>query len=53
MTYHVYEYDWDNINGKQLMSVAKTFEHAADLVNDYSERFPHAYFDYEEHEWQT
>ena len=47
MTYHVYMLSWDDIGGKQLLSVAKTREHADDLVDDYSERFPNAYIDYE------
>lgn len=38
---------WDEISGKKLLSVAKTREHADDLVDDYSEQFPNAYIDWE------
>ena len=37
---------WDDLSGKKLLSVAKTQEHADDLVDDYSEQF-HAYIDWE------
>lgn len=45
--YHVYMLSWDDLNGKRLLSVAKTQQHADDLVDEYSELFPHAYIDYE------
>lgn len=45
--YNVYMLSWDDINGKKLMSVAKTQEHANDLVDEYSEMYPNAYIDYE------
>ena len=38
---------WDDINGKRLLSVAKTQAHADDLVDEYSEMYPNAYVDYE------
>ena len=45
--YHVYMLSWEHLNGKRLLSVAKTQQHADDLVDEYSEQFPHAYIDYE------
>jgi hypothetical protein len=47
MTYHVYMLSWDDVGGKRLVSVAKSQQHADDLVDEYSELYPHAYFDYE------
>ena len=45
--YNIYMLSWDNLGGKRLLSVARTQQHAEDLVDDYSERFPNAYVDYE------
>jgi hypothetical protein len=45
--YHVFMLSWDEISGRKLLSVSKTKEHAEDLVDEYSEMFPHAYVDYE------
>ena len=45
--YNVYMLTWDELGGKQLLSVAKTEDHADDLVDEYSEMYPHAYVDYE------
>jgi hypothetical protein len=47
IAYHVYMLSWDSLGGKRLLSVAKTQAHADDLVDEYSEIFPHAYIDYE------
>lgn len=44
--YNVYMISWDDF-GKKLLSVAKTQQHADDLVDEYSEMYPHAYVDYE------
>ena len=46
-TYRVYMLSWDDLGGKRFLSVAKTQAHADDLVDEYSELFPHAYIDYE------
>ena len=46
--YYVYMLSWDDIGGKKLLSVAKTQDHAEDLVDEYSEMYPNAYID-----WQT
>ena len=45
--YHVYMINWDFDNSKKLLSVAKTEQHADDLVDEYSEMYPHAYIDYD------
>ena len=45
--YQVYMLSWDEISGKRLLSVAKTQDHADDLVDEYSEQYPHAYIDWE------
>ena len=45
--YQVYMLSWDEISGKKLLSVAKTREHADDLVDEYSEQYPHTYIDWE------
>jgi hypothetical protein len=45
--YNVYMLTWDELGGKKLLSVAKTQDHADDLVDEYSEIYPHAYVDYE------
>ena len=49
IVYNVFMLSFDEDNGKRLLSVAKTKEHAEDLVDDYSERFPNAYVDYEKY----
>jgi hypothetical protein len=46
MMYNIYMLSWDD-SGKQLLSVARTQQHADDLVDEYSEMYPHAYVDYE------
>ena len=45
--YNIYMLSWDDIGGKRLLSVAKTQQHADDLVDEYSEMYPNAYVDYE------
>jgi len=45
--YNVYMLSWDDLGGKKLLSVAKTQQHAEDLVDEYSEMYPHAYVDFE------
>ena len=45
--YHVFMLSWDEISGRKLLSVAKSKTHADDLVDEYSEMYPHAYIDYE------
>jgi hypothetical protein len=47
MTYNIYMLSWDDLGDKKLLSVANTQQHADDLVDEYSEMFPHAYVDYE------
>ena len=45
--YNIYMLSWDDIGGKRLLSTARTQDHADDLVDEYSEMYPHAYIDYE------
>ena len=45
--YNIYMISWDDIGGKRLLSVARTQDHADDLVDEYSEMYPNAYIDYE------
>jgi len=44
--YNIYMLSWDDM-GKRLLSVARTQQHADDLVDEYSEMYPNAYVDYE------
>jgi hypothetical protein len=43
--YQVFMHNYDYPNGMQLLSVAKTEEHADDLVDEYSEMYPYAFID--------
>ncbi len=49
--FNIYMLSWDDVSGKKLLSVAKTQQHADDLVDEYSEMYPNAYVDYEESDW--
>lgn len=46
--FNIYMLSSDDVSGKKLLSVAKTQQHADDLVDEYSEMYPNAYVDYEE-----
>ena len=46
--YNIYMISWDDIGGKRLLSVARTQDHADDLVDECSEMYPNAYIDYEQ-----
>ena len=47
MSYNVFMLSWDEISGRKFIASAPTREEADRKVDELSETFPHAYFDYE------
>ena len=47
MTFSVIMLTWDEISGQKVVATAATREEAELKVNQLSEQFPYAYFDYE------
>ena len=48
MSYNVFMLSWEEISGRKFVDSAPTREEADRKVNELSETFPNAYFDYEQ-----
>ena len=46
MPFEVFMWSWDEISGRKVLVTVPTMQEADDMLDELSERFPHAYIDY-------
>ena len=47
MPFEVFMCTWDEISGRKVLATVPTMQEADDKLDELSERFPHAYIDFQ------